>query len=129
MVEVIWVELGWGLFGCQYQCQAVDKVKILVIEKLQVIVKVSLKVFFKCQVQGQGNLKGQCQWKGYCYEKMDLSFNFAVKVKIQMQLKVKIKKVYSQVKIEVMIWNTLEKNWTFLTNLIWAKLQQKVTDS
>ena len=52
------VELGWVLLGRQYQCQAVDKVKILIIEKLQVISKVSLKVFFKCQVQGQGNFKG-----------------------------------------------------------------------
>ena len=53
--------LGWVLLGCYYQCQAVDKDKILVIEKLQIIVKISLKVFFKCQVQGQGNFKGQCQ--------------------------------------------------------------------
>ena len=35
----------------------------------------------------------------------------------------------SQVKIKVMIWNTLQKNWTFLRNLIWAKLQQKLTES
>ena len=43
--------MGWVLLGRQYQCQAVDKVKILVIEKPHIIVKVSLKVFLKCQVK------------------------------------------------------------------------------